>query len=80
MNNFLKNRESLGQKKNAFEINSTDTPPLTSMTQSQENINLEKKSVSQNDPVIELLLKDGIVKKIIVQCSCGKCTEIACEY
>lgn len=44
------------------------------------NIQSENRRVVSEDPKIEVVVESDIIRKIIVNCSCGKCTELECRY
>ena len=54
-------------------------PLLTDKLETTEEVVIES-AADEEIPKVQVISEDGSVKKIIIQCTCGKCLELECEY
>lgn len=83
MNSFLENRQSFSANtKSQTHHNAAfaATDELDSDDDSLEKSQVPTHTHDSNPPKIELIKKDGVVKKIVITCPCGKCTELECSF
>ena len=73
MENFLKNRTKIDK----------DNLPQKAETTVQK-ISLDKpiliEEPKQDEPKVEVISQDGVVKKILITCTCGQKIELQCNY
>jgi hypothetical protein len=82
MDSFLSGREHVGDQPKPKEP-SPDAPKGAlgdfQLQQAMENGQLEEVT-GESGSRVSYVMEEGRVKKIVVTCSCGQVTEIACKY
>ena len=92
MDNFFSERKEVRKNPSATfnsglpELNTATEKPSKSTRVSDveaheelEDVKIEGES-SQAHPKVQLLMEDGKVSRILITCTCGKCTELECNY
>ncbi len=73
MENFLSSRKKI----------SGESLPNEAQRPSQENQGMTKVEVAgtgDNQPKIELVTENGVIRTLIVNCKCGERIELKCHY
>jgi hypothetical protein len=73
MQNFLTSRKKA----------SGESRPKESYTSSAENpqlSNIEVVHAAANEPKVELVNENGVVRTIVITCKCGERIELKCHY
>ena len=87
MEDFLKDREEVNVKNVEEEAESSrsNAPVMASFTKltGSKRGNEQVQRITPDDnksPKVELISEDGVVTRILISCTCGKCLQLECEY
>lgn len=85
MKDFLQNRTSIKKSSDTQTLlakpeSNPDTNVMQPLGAVERKEELITKPEAAEIPKVQMITEDGSVKKILIECTCGKCLELECEY
>lgn len=85
MDHFLTGRENLEGKEGSTPVAGASAGGISTLqpigqTGSSEDVTVAEDQGNGEMPKVEVVSEKGMVRRIRVTCTCGKCMELDCEY